>query len=82
MVDGLFFRKLQIHAGAFPAVDLDLFLDLGHGFHEVPYLPSNDNLRYTISEPARLEILSRLSSLNRLRWEEEEKAGLHKKKKQ
>lgn len=54
-------------------------LDLGHAFREVPYLPSNDNLRYTISEPARLEILSRLSTLNRLRWEEEEKAGLHKK---
>lgn len=32
-----------------------------------------------VCEPARLEILSRLSSLNRLRWEEEEKAGLHKK---
>lgn len=54
-------------------------LDLGHAFHTVPYLPANDNLRYTISEPARLEILSRLSALNRLRWEEEEKAGLHKK---
>ena len=54
-------------------------LDLGHAFHAVPYLPPNDNLRYTISEPARLEILSRLSALNRLRWEEEENAGLHKK---
>lgn len=29
--------------------------------------------------PARLEILSRLSTLNRHRWEEEEKSGLHKK---
>ena len=54
-------------------------LDLAHAFREVPYLPPNDNLRYTISEPSRLEILSRLSTLNRLRWEEEEKAGLHKK---
>jgi hypothetical protein len=55
-------------------------IDLGHGFHEVGYLPANDNVRYTISEPARIEILKRLSALNRQRWEEEEKAGLHKKK--
>ena len=54
-------------------------VDLGHGFHEVGYLPANDNVRYTISEPARIEILKRLSALNRQRWEEEEKAGLHKK---
>lgn len=54
-------------------------LDLGHGFHEVGYLPANDNVRYTISEPARIEILKRLSALNRQRWEEEEAAGLHKK---
>ena len=54
-------------------------IDLGHGFHEVGYLPANDNVRYTISEPARIEILKRLSALNRQRWEEEEKAGLHKK---
>ena len=54
-------------------------IDLGHGFHEVGYLPANDNVRYTISESARIEILKRLSALNRQRWEEEEKAGLHKK---
>jgi hypothetical protein len=55
-------------------------IDLEHGFHEVGYLPANDNIRYTISELARIEILKRLSALNRQRWEEEEKAGLHKKK--
>ena len=55
-------------------------IDLEHGFHEVGYLSANDNIRYTISEPARIEILKRLSALNRQRWEEEEKAGLHKKK--
>ena len=54
-------------------------IDLDHGFHEVGYLPANDNVRYTISEPARIEILKRLAALNRQRWEEEEKAGLHKK---
>jgi hypothetical protein len=55
-------------------------IDLGHGFHEVGYLPTTDNVRYTISEPARIEILKRLAKLNKERWEEEEKAGLHKKK--
>jgi hypothetical protein len=55
-------------------------IDLGHGFHEVGYLPANDNVRYTISELARIEILKRLAKLNKERWEEEEKAGLHKKK--
>lgn len=54
-------------------------IDLEHGFHEVGYLPANDNIRYTISEPARIEILKRLAALNRQRWEEEEAAGLHKK---
>lgn len=55
-------------------------IDLDHGFHEVGYLPANDNVRYTISEPARIEILKRLAALNRQRWEEEEAQGLHKKK--
>ena len=55
-------------------------IDLDHGFHEVGYLPANDNVRYSISEPARIEILKRLAKLNKERWEEEEKAGLHKKK--
>ena len=39
----------------------------------------NDNVRYTILELARIEILKRLFALNRQRWEEEEEAGLHKK---
>ena len=54
-------------------------LDLGHGFHKVGYLPENDNIRFTISEPARIEVLKRLAKLNKERWEEEEAAGLHKK---
>ena len=54
-------------------------LDLAHGFHEVEYLPANDNVRYTISEEARIEVLKRLAKLNKERWEEEEAAGLHKK---
>lgn len=46
-------------------------LDLEHGFHEVPYLPENDRIRFTISETARVEVLWRLSELNRQRYEEE-----------
>ena len=52
-------------------------LDLQHGFHEVPYLPENDRVRYTISEAARVEVLRRLSELNRQRYEEEVAQGLH-----
>lgn len=52
-------------------------LDLEHGFHEVPYLPENDRVRFTISETARVEVLRRLSELNRQRYEEEIAQGLH-----
>jgi hypothetical protein len=54
-------------------------LDLGHGFHEVPYLPENDRVRFTISEGARLEVLRRLAILNRDYYEEEARLGLHSK---
>jgi len=52
-------------------------LDLEHGFHEVAYLPENDRVRFTISEAARIEVLRRLSELNRQRYEEEVARGLH-----
>jgi len=52
-------------------------LDLQHGFHEVPYLPENDRVRFTISERVRLEVLRRLSELNHQRYEEEVAQGLH-----
>ena len=51
-------------------------LDLGHGFHE-----TKQGIRYTISEPARREVLQRLLKLNHERYAEEEKQGLHEKKK-
>lgn len=51
--------------------------NLDHGFHEVPYLPENDRVRFTISEAARVEVLRRLSELNRQRYEEEVARGLH-----
>jgi hypothetical protein len=43
-------------------------LDLGHDFYEVSYLPSSDNIRYTISENVRIEVLTRLTELNRMRY--------------
>lgn len=44
---------------------------LEHGFHKVAYLPESSNLRFTICEAARLEILRRLAKLNRDRYAEE-----------
>lgn len=52
-------------------------LELDHDFHAVSYLPENDRIRFTISDPARLEVLRRLSELNRQRYEEEVAQGLH-----
>ena len=51
-------------------------LDLGHGFHESP-----QGVRFTISETARREVLTRLLQLNHERYEEEVRQGLHEKDK-
>ncbi len=51
-------------------------LDLGHGFHE-----TKQGLRFTISEPARREVLARLLRLNHERYAEEVVQGFHDKKK-
>ena len=50
-------------------------LDLGHSFHE-----TKQGIRYTLSEPARREVLDRLLALNHQRHAEELAAGLHEKK--
>jgi hypothetical protein len=50
-------------------------LDLGHGFHE-----TKQGLRYTLSPPARQEVLDRLLELNHQRYAEEVAQGLHEKK--
>jgi hypothetical protein len=50
-------------------------LDLCHGFHE-----TKQGLRFTISEPARREVLQRLLKLNHERYAEEVRQGLHGKK--
>ena len=44
-------------------------IELETGFHEVGYLPEGHNTRFTVSEPARREVLRRLSKLNRERYE-------------
>jgi hypothetical protein len=49
-------------------------LDLSHGFHE-----TKQGVRFTISEPARREVLQRLLKLNHQRYAEEVAAGLHGK---
>lgn len=55
-------------------------ITLGHSFREVDYLPENDRVRFTISNEARMEVLTRLSELNHQRFEEEVERGLHGKK--
>jgi hypothetical protein len=50
-------------------------LDLDHGFHETP-----QGTRFTISEAARREVLTRLLQLNHERYAEEVRQGLHEKK--
>ncbi len=75
-------RDLQIQINR--AV-IDLYgwdkLDLCQDFHEVSYLPAGKNIRFTIKEEARNELLYRLSLLNKKRYEEEVAQGLHDKKK-
>ena len=54
-------------------------IELQHNFYTLQELPENDNIRFTISEPARLEILRRLAALNRERYQQEVEQGLHDK---
>ena len=56
-------------------------LSLNHDFYEVSYLSENDNIRFSICEPARIEILQRLSELNQKRFQEQEGSGQEEKKK-
>jgi hypothetical protein len=51
-------------------------LTLGHDFHATP-----QGVRFTVSEAARRELLSRLLALNHQRYAEEVAAGLHEKDK-
>lgn len=49
-------------------------LDLGHGFRETDF-----GSRFTISEQAERQVLTRLLKLNHERYEEEVRQGLHEK---
>lgn len=77
--DVLIYKLRELHACLDRAV-CDAYgwndIDLGHDFHSAPYLPKNDRMRYTICEPARLEVLRRLSRLNRERWQGEQDEAL------
>ena len=37
-------------------------------------MKSNNNIRYTISVPIRIEVLRRIDILNKQRWQEEQEA--------
>lgn len=50
-------------------------LELACGFHEVGYLPDGKNTRFTIAEGARLEVLRRLSQMNKARFEEQSQSS-------
>jgi hypothetical protein len=74
--DNIYLRQLHIEvdnavAAAYGWQDLDL----GYGFHETA-----QGIRYTVSEPARRELLTRLLKLNHERYAEEVRLGLHEKK--
>lgn len=75
-IEGLRALQREMDAAVVRAYGWD-DLNLEHDFHGVPYLPENDRVRFTISETARVEILRRLSELNRQRYEEEVAQGLH-----
>ncbi len=49
-------------------------LDLSHGFHE-----TRQGVRFTVSEPARRDVLDRLLALNHEHYKEEVAQGLHDK---
>lgn len=50
-------------------------VELNHGFHVTAYIKEADKVRYTMCEPARLEVMRRLSALNRQRYQEEQDAA-------
>ena len=71
------FRELQIELDNLVARSYGWGdIDLGHGFHTVSYLAGGAEVRFTVSEAARLEVLRRLLKLNMQRHEEEVAQGL------
>ncbi|MGG7643907.1 Eco57I restriction-modification methylase domain-containing protein [Rhodovulum sp. YNF3179] len=66
-------NEAVIRAYGFEGVDLD------YDFHEVAYLPEGKNLRLTMSEVAREDMLCRLTALNKERHEAEPDGSISKK---
>ena len=56
-------------------------IEPAYRFHNVGYLPEGDNTRFTFSEEARVELLSRLAQLNKERYEDEIEKTLRDNKK-
>jgi hypothetical protein len=50
-------------------------IDPQHDFYDMDYLPPRDQVRFTLSPSARLEVLRRLSTLNRERFERQGTTG-------
>jgi hypothetical protein len=50
-------------------------VELSCGFHEVGYLPTGKNIRFSISENARLDVVRRLSKLNKARFNEQPRSS-------
>ncbi|MBE8232807.1 MAG: hypothetical protein HAW67_03665 [Endozoicomonadaceae bacterium] len=61
-------KQIALNNAVLTAYNFDE-LDPDYGFHEVGYLPEGKNIRFTISEEAREEVLYRLSMLNKARHE-------------
>ena len=53
-------------------------IDLEYNFYNVPYIAEGNTIRFTISPAARLEILQRLSILNKKRYEAEQTGSTQK----
>jgi len=47
-------------------------------FHEVGYLPEGRNTRFSVSEDARLDMVRRLSKLNKARFQEQSRLSAHR----
>ena len=80
----IYLRKLQTEMNDAILMEYGFTdIDPEYGFHEVAYLPEGKNIRFTVSEKARDEILYQLAMLNKSRFESEELATsvLLKKKK-
>ena len=67
-------RQLHVEMDNAVAAAYGWNIELDHNFHQ-----TKQGLRYTISEPARREVLDLLLQLNHQRYAEEVEMGLHDK---